>query len=68
VEEAETSLEILRKEYHGRLLALETIKDESFDVLQRLYAEKKLHGDELQTLRELVERLQDQLDRPSKVL
>jgi uncharacterized coiled-coil protein SlyX len=68
VEEAGTSLEILRKEYHGRLLALETIKDESFDVLQRLYAEKKLHGDELQTLRELVERLQDQLDHPSKVL
>ncbi|KAF1326406.1 hypothetical protein FI667_g8527, partial [Globisporangium splendens] len=68
VEEAGTSLEILRKEYHGRLLALETIKDESFDVLQRLYAEKKLHGDELQTLRELVERLQDQLDHPSKAL
>ncbi|KAF1333371.1 hypothetical protein FI667_g2839, partial [Globisporangium splendens] len=68
VEEAGTSLEILRKEYHGRLLALETMKDESFDVLQRLYAEKKLHGDELQTLRELVERLQDQLDHPSRAL
>ncbi|KAF1331234.1 reverse transcriptase, partial [Globisporangium splendens] len=68
VEEAGTSLEILRKEYHGRLLALETIKDESFDVLQRLYAEKKLHDDELQTLRELVERLQDQLDRLPKAL
>ncbi|KAF1313462.1 hypothetical protein FI667_g17339, partial [Globisporangium splendens] len=68
VEEAGVSLEILRKEYHGRLLALETIKDESFDVLQRLYAEKKLHGDELQTLRELVERLQDQLDHPSRAL
>ncbi|KAF1315607.1 hypothetical protein FI667_g15943, partial [Globisporangium splendens] len=68
VEEAGVSLEILRKEYHGRLLALETIKDESFDVLQRLYAEKKLHDDELQTLRELVERLQDQLDRLPKAL
>ncbi|KAF1326867.1 hypothetical protein FI667_g8013, partial [Globisporangium splendens] len=68
VEEAGVSLEILRKEYHGRLLALETIKDESFDVLQRLYAEKKLHGDELQTLRELVERLQDRLDRLAKAL
>ncbi|KAF1327683.1 hypothetical protein FI667_g7551, partial [Globisporangium splendens] len=68
VEEAGVSLEILRKEYHGRLLALEAIKDESFDVLQRLYAEKKLHGDELQTLRELVERLQDQLDHPSRAL
>ncbi|KAF1328829.1 hypothetical protein FI667_g6529, partial [Globisporangium splendens] len=68
VEEAGTSLEILRKEYHGRLLALETIKDESFDVLQRLYAEKKLHDDELQTLRELVERLQDRLDRLPKAL
>ncbi|KAF1318663.1 hypothetical protein FI667_g13668, partial [Globisporangium splendens] len=68
VEEAGTALEILRKEYHGRLLALETIKDESFDVLQRLYAEKKLHDDELQTLRELVERLQDRLDRLPKAL
>ncbi|KAF1314485.1 hypothetical protein FI667_g16645, partial [Globisporangium splendens] len=68
VEEAGVSLETLRKEYHGRLLALETIKDESFDVLQRLYAEKKLHGDELQTLRELVERLQDRLDRLAKAL
>ncbi|KAF1318556.1 hypothetical protein FI667_g13818, partial [Globisporangium splendens] len=68
VEEAGASLEILRKEYHGRLLALETIKDESFDVLQRLYAEKKLHDDELQTLRELVERFQDRLDRLPKAL
>ncbi|KAF1327096.1 hypothetical protein FI667_g7864, partial [Globisporangium splendens] len=68
VEEAGTSLEILWKEYHGRLLALETIKDESFDVLQRLYVEKKLHDDELQTLRELVERLQDRLDRLPKAL
>ncbi|KAF1313868.1 hypothetical protein FI667_g16930, partial [Globisporangium splendens] len=41
VEEAGTALEVLRKEYNSRLLVLEAVKEESFDVLQRLYAEKK---------------------------
>jgi len=68
VEEAGTALEVLRKEYQSRLLALEAVKDESFDVLQRLYAEKKLHGDELATLRDQVEQLRDRLDRPQKAL
>jgi uncharacterized protein YqiB (DUF1249 family) len=66
VEEAGTALEVLRKEYHSRLLALEAVKEESFDVLQRLYAEKKLHDDELRTLRGQVEHLRGRVDHSRK--
>ncbi|KAF1318687.1 hypothetical protein FI667_g13671, partial [Globisporangium splendens] len=67
VEEAGTALEVLRKEYNSRLLVLEAVKEESFDVLQRLYAEKNLQSDELFALRNQVESLQDQLDRLRKI-
>ncbi|KAF1323416.1 hypothetical protein FI667_g10487, partial [Globisporangium splendens] len=67
VEEAGTTLEVLRKEYNSRLLVLEAVKEESFDVLQRLYAEKNLQSDELFALRNQVESLQDQLDRLRKI-
>ncbi|KAF1324671.1 hypothetical protein FI667_g9690, partial [Globisporangium splendens] len=67
VEDAGTALEVLRKEYNSRLLVLEAVKEESFDVLQRLYAEKNLQSDELFALRNQVESLQDQLDRLRKI-
>ncbi|KAF1314657.1 hypothetical protein FI667_g16534, partial [Globisporangium splendens] len=67
VEEAGTALEVLRKEYNSRLLVLGAVKEESFDVLQRLYAEKNLQSDELFALRNQVESLQDQLDRLRKI-
>ncbi|KAF1314683.1 hypothetical protein FI667_g16493, partial [Globisporangium splendens] len=63
VGEAGSALEVLRGEYHSRLQALETMKDQSFDVLQLLYAEKNLQSDELFALRNQVEKLHDQLDR-----
>ncbi|KAF1314276.1 hypothetical protein FI667_g13409, partial [Globisporangium splendens] len=66
VAEAGALLEVLRKEYQSRLRVLEAVKDESFDVLQRLYAEKRLHDDELRTLRDQVEQLQDRLDHPRR--
>ncbi|KAF1314198.1 hypothetical protein FI667_g16874, partial [Globisporangium splendens] len=66
VEEAGTALEVLRKAYNSRLLVLEAVKEESFDVLQRLYAEKNLQSDELFALRNQVESLQYQLDRLQK--
>ncbi|KAF1319757.1 Retroelement pol polyprotein, partial [Globisporangium splendens] len=67
VEEAGSALEVLRGEYHSRLQALEAVKDQSFDVLQLLYAEKNLQSDELFALRNQVERLHDQLDRLRKI-
>ncbi|KAF1324108.1 hypothetical protein FI667_g10037, partial [Globisporangium splendens] len=67
VEEAGTALEVLRKEFNSRLLVLEAVKEESFDVLQRLYAEKNLQSDEMFALRNQVESLQDQLDRLRKI-
>ncbi|KAF1331708.1 hypothetical protein FI667_g4065, partial [Globisporangium splendens] len=67
VEEAGSALEILRGEYHSRLQALEAVKDQSFDVLQLLYAEKNLQSDELFALRNQVEKLHDQLDRLRKI-
>ncbi|KAF1313361.1 hypothetical protein FI667_g17446, partial [Globisporangium splendens] len=67
VEEAGSALEVLRGEYHSRLQALETMKDQSFDVLQLLYAEKNLQSDELFALRNQVEKLHDQLDRLRKI-
>ncbi|KAF1317652.1 hypothetical protein FI667_g14629, partial [Globisporangium splendens] len=67
VEEAGSALEVLRGEYHSRLQALESVKDQSFDVLQLLYAEKNLQSDELFALRNQVEKLQDQLDRLRKI-
>jgi hypothetical protein len=66
VEEAGTALEVLRTEYHSRLLLLEVVKEESFDVLQRLYAEKNLQSDELFALRNQVEKLHDQFDHLPK--
>ncbi|KAF1324315.1 putative polyprotein, partial [Globisporangium splendens] len=54
VEEAGSALEVLRGEYHSRLQALEAVKDQSFDVLQLLYAEKNLQSDELFALRNQV--------------
>ncbi|KAF1334019.1 hypothetical protein FI667_g2343, partial [Globisporangium splendens] len=54
VEEAGSALEVLRGEYHSRLQALESVKDQSFDVLQLLYAEKNLQSDELFALRNQV--------------
>jgi hypothetical protein len=60
-------LEVLQTQYQSRLSALESVKDQSFDVLQRLYAEKNLHGDELVTLRGHVEKLLDQVDRLRKI-
>ncbi|KAF1322470.1 hypothetical protein FI667_g11275, partial [Globisporangium splendens] len=67
VEEAGSAFEVLRGEYHSRLQALESVKDQSFDVLQLLYAEKNLQSDELFALRNQVEKLQDQLDRLRKI-
>ncbi|KAF1329610.1 hypothetical protein FI667_g5752, partial [Globisporangium splendens] len=67
VEEAGSALEVLRGEYHSRLQALEAVKDQSFDVLQLLYAEKNLQSDELFALRNQVEKLHDQLDRLRKI-
>ncbi|KAF1314290.1 hypothetical protein FI667_g16793, partial [Globisporangium splendens] len=67
VEEAGSSFEVLRGEYHSRLQALESVKDQSFDALQLLYAEKNLQSDELFALRNQVEKLQDQLDRLRKI-
>ncbi|KAF1323099.1 hypothetical protein FI667_g10843, partial [Globisporangium splendens] len=67
VEEAGSALEVLRGEYHSRLQALEAVKDQSFDVLQLLYAEKNLQSDELFALRNQVEKLHDQLDRLWKI-
>ncbi|KAF1315511.1 hypothetical protein FI667_g15987, partial [Globisporangium splendens] len=67
VEEAGSALEVLRGEYHSRLQALEAVKDQSFDVLQLLYAEKNLQSDELFAFRNQVERLHDQLDRLRKI-
>ncbi|KAF1335926.1 hypothetical protein FI667_g985, partial [Globisporangium splendens] len=67
VEEAGSALEVLRGEYHSRLQALESVKDQSFDVLQLLYAEKNLQSDELFALRNQVEKLHDQLDRLRKI-
>ncbi|KAF1331688.1 hypothetical protein FI667_g4271, partial [Globisporangium splendens] len=67
VEEAGSALEVLRGEYHSRLQALEAVKDQSFDVLQLLYAEKNLQSDELFALRNHVEKLHDQLDRLRKI-
>ncbi|KAF1333230.1 hypothetical protein FI667_g2808, partial [Globisporangium splendens] len=66
-EEAGSALEVLRGEYHSRLQALEAVKDQSFDVLQLLYAEKNLQSDELFALRNQVEKLHDQLDRLRKI-
>ena len=66
VEEAGSALSVLRGEYHSRLQALESVKDQSFDVLQRLYAEKNLQGDELFALRGQVEKLHDHLDHLRK--
>lgn len=57
VEEAGAALEVLRREYHSRLLALEGVKEQSFDVLQRLHAEQLLQKDELVVLRDQVDRL-----------
>lgn len=57
VEEAGAALELLRREYQSRLLALEGVKDQSFDVLQRLHAEQLLQKDELVVLRDQVDRL-----------
>ncbi|KAF1314720.1 hypothetical protein FI667_g16442, partial [Globisporangium splendens] len=67
VEEAGSAFEVLRGEYHSRLQALESVKDQSFDVLQLLYAEKNLQSDELFALRNQVEKLHDQLDRLRKI-
>jgi uncharacterized protein YqiB (DUF1249 family) len=67
VEETGKVLEVLQTQYQSRLSALEAVKDQSFDVLQRLYAEKNLHGDELVTLRGHVEKLLDQVDRLRKI-
>ncbi|KAF1336388.1 hypothetical protein FI667_g533, partial [Globisporangium splendens] len=67
VEDAGSALKVLRGEYHSRLQALETVKDQSFDVLQLLYAEKNLQSDELFALRNQVEKLHDQLDRLWKI-
>ncbi|KAF1323238.1 Gag protein, partial [Globisporangium splendens] len=67
VEEVDSALEVLRGEHHSRLQALEAVKDQSFDVLQLLYAEKNLQSDELFAFRNQVERLHDQLDRLRKI-
>lgn len=61
VEEAGSTLGTLRGDLETRLVALESVKDQSFDVLQRLYAEKQLQSDELATLREQVETLRQQV-------
>ncbi|KAF1332785.1 hypothetical protein FI667_g3365, partial [Globisporangium splendens] len=66
VEEAGSAFEVLRGEYHSRLQALESVKGQSFDILQLLYAEKNLQIDELFALRNQVEKLQDQLGRLQK--
>lgn len=57
VAEAGGVLDNLRQDFDARLRDLESVKESSFDVLQRLYAEKKLQGDELTTLRDQVDRL-----------
>lgn len=67
VEEAGKTLEVLQTQYQSRLPALEAVKPQSFDVLQRLYAEKNLHGDELVALRGHVEKLLDQVDRLRRI-
>ena len=61
VEEAGSTLGTLRGDVETRLVALESVKDQSFDVPQRLYAEKQLQSDELATLREQVETLRQQM-------
>jgi chromosome segregation ATPase len=67
VEEAGKVLEVLQTQYQSRLSALEAVKDQSFDVHQRLYPEKNLHGDELVTLRGHLEKLLYQVVRFRKI-
>jgi hypothetical protein len=63
VEEAGSTLGTLRGDFEARLLALESVKERPFDVLQRLYAKKELQDEELSRLREQVEILQRQVGR-----
>lgn len=63
VEKAGKIQKVLQTQYQSRLSELEAVKDQSFDVFQRLCAEKNLYGDELVTVRGHVEKILDQPDR-----
>ena len=63
VEDAGSLIGSLRSEFEARLVALESVKEQSFDVLQRLYAESQLQTTELARLREQVDGLQQTVDR-----
>ena len=66
VEEAGVVLQTQRREFDSRLRPLESVKEQAFDVLQQLHAEKQLHGEELTTLRAQVEKLQSHVERLRK--
>lgn len=62
VSEAGSILENLRRELHSRLHPLEEIKEQAFDVLRLLHAEKTNQSDELATLRGQMDTLQHQVE------
>lgn len=63
VDDAGSVLSKLRGDLEARLVALESVKEQSFDVLQRLYAESQLQTAEMARLREQVDALQHDLER-----
>lgn len=63
VDDAGSVLDKLRGELEARLAALESVKEQSFDVLQRLHAESQLQTTEMARLREQVDAVQHDLER-----